>query len=432
MNTLLLLSGTIVILIFLFLVFSLEKYQIENLIKKYYIYVYVFTFPLLAILIPVIKIGPLSLNSSRFFLIPSVLLLIILYIKDFHNVKISKIGKYLIIYYSYLIINSATRGFFQKAEIIDFLFPITFIILMDNVGYNKSDFLEFKKVVSILAVIIFIVSFLQLVFNPLIYIKKSRLEEQAKLLVYGNIYRNESIFAGIKLYEGAIAIICLFIIFLFLNSKKYNLNYLLVGGLLTFSAFVTFTRSVWFLIIMISMYFLYYKYKKRMIIVLWVILFFTLIIYSIYFPAFQNSKLYQERLVQNTYMGRITSLKIYFKHFIGKKVIFGHGSWSEVTGEFRPYGRGTIHNGFLDILFRSGLIGLFLFILFIYQIYRRGSAILNKTGNPVFIVFLIIFILINMTGEFMNIDYYGYLLMLFYMSMLYQISISEELKDIKT
>lgn len=110
------------------------------------------------------------------------------------------------------------------------------------------------------------------------------------------------------------------------------------------------------------------------------------------------------------------------KHIFPKNIIFGFGHWSGIDDLYR-YGRHTLHNGILDILFRGGIVGAVFFSLFLFQIYRRGKVIAQRTNNPIFILFVMIWIAINLTAGFKDITYYGYFLMILYLNMCSQVYI---------
>ena len=100
-----------------------------------------------------------------------------------------------------------------------------------------------------------------------------------------------------------------------------------------------------------------------------------------------------------------------------EKPIFGYGTSSWKDAEFRKLDLIGIHVGHFDLMFRTGLCGYLIILIFLTRILIKGYKVYRNTGNPIFFVFVINYLLINTTAIFIFFDFYGYLLVLFYLRM---------------
>jgi len=394
---------------------TLKKYQLNNFTKNFLIYGYFFIYPVFSLYLPEIRLYFLIISPNRLFQIILALLMFPILFINLGKIKLSPIVISFTIYSLYLLFNSWILGQLQKNEIVNRLLPIFFFILIDNLEYGDKDRRIFENVILILVFIAFIVSFIQLTISHNFMRSIAQYDIHR---IYGDIYRNPSIYQNMRLGGSSITMGISFVFVLFLNFYRYKLKLLLLAFFAGFSAFVTFTRFVWLIMLTGIFYFIYYKYKgNRKIIVLITIVIALIIFYNTFFSTFQQTELYSKRIVSETYTGRLISLDIYLKHFLGKNLIFGFGQSSKSSGLLNRYGRSSIHIGIIEIFFFGGLFGIILFLIFWYYIYKKAKLILKKTGNPLFIAFITIFILINLTAVFHNIVYFGYFLMIFYLKL---------------
>jgi len=399
-------------------------------ISKFYLYFFFLTLPFIGGFIPVAK-GMEGLSSDLIFLSVFPIILISLIIKitvaGKKRPNLSKIAIWFFLYHTYIFLNAMV----QQTELRESLYigaisVLAFLILIDNLEYTERDFAIFNNILLIVGMGTFVVSFIQFTIDPFFY-KGVRPEVVRSFSGY---YRNSSIFTGIGNNEGGIAIICLVIYFLFCNYYKISLKYLILTAMLFFSAFVTFSRYIWLAPIISLPIFLGTKYRKSVRLSIFCFAIFLLIIvYWLFFPAVTDSVIYQDRLLDKTIDARTESSYLFFKDYFFTSPIFGYGKSSWDSDSFlSAFGHDMgIHVGWLDIIFRGGLVGLFLYCVFICQIYKKGLEIFRKTRNPIFFLFIAVFILINFTAVLIDISYYGYYFMLFYLFLYYKLFVEKPL-----
>lgn len=417
----------------LFFAFSIKTETLHKVIILYFIYVFFFAFPIIGAFIPTLNTPMGFIAPKELYLMMTWILLILLFVRNPRRIKFSRITVFYIVYSIYMIANSYIQGVSRLSDIRKLLLPLMFIITIENLGYRENDLHRFEGTISKLAFVVFIVSFIQLTFDHEFYYIHSFVGNEGFRIakVYDGLYRNCSIFTFGRdhMSESGNMIAYMTLILLFLNFYRYKPIYLVATGLMLFVAFVTFTRWVWGVELISLAYFITYKYKKKIVLaaLLGFLLFYFFYFYA--FPAFKETSLYSERVTQDTYLGRVQSLQIYKDYFLGKNILFGWGEGSQTSGLFYRYGRHTVHDGLLEVLFKGGVIGFILFVLFLYQIYRKAKDIFRQTGNPVFLVFVVGFVFGNLTANFQDIKWYGYFLILFYMNIYYSVKVKHISKE---
>ena len=173
------------------------------------------------------------------------------------------------------------------------------------------------------------------------------------------------------------------------------------------------------------LYFIKVKFPDKKYLVYFLAAIFVVATITMFWNEIQSSIIYKNRIATQTYKGRTQSTFIFFDKFFMAKPIFGYGvsSWG-----YKPYldlyyiG---IHVGHFEVLFMGGLLGFSLFTNFLYQFYRRHRRIFKITGNPIFLVFLVNYILINFTAPFTYLGYYGYMLALTYLALYYAVNVRQ-------
>jgi hypothetical protein len=199
--------------------------------------------------------------------------------------------------------------------------------------------------------------------------------------------------------------------------------------MLFFSAFATFARHVWLMPLSGLLFFVIYRYRKDSQFILFSLFAAALLfIYVFYFDSISSSAIYQERVIDDTIGARTESSYLFFREYFLARPIFGYGESSWYSDSFiSDWGHEMgIHVGWFDILYSGGLVGLYLYCGFVYQIYLKGRAIYRQTGNPIFLVFVAVFTLINFTAVFTQIGYYGYYFMLFYLFLYYKLDVGSD------
>jgi hypothetical protein len=383
---------------------------------------YVLLFPLTAFMVPEINAGPLRLDAGRMFLALFWGVFLVLALKNPLKIRISRIAAAMLLYNLYLIVSSSLNGVFYRNEVVNFFLPLGFVLMLDNIDFSLRHLVLFEKIASVLVVIVALVSFMQLTVDP--YLFSSSVPDQGTRLyqIDRSLFRNRSVFAALGMNEGGIAMGFLALAMMFKNFFRIRLKYLLLSGLILFSVLVTFSRYVWLMPVIGLLFFLYYKYRgERRVLVLLVVLFVSISAFWIYTSGWQRGDSALETVAARSVDGRIQSIDIYFDHFWGRRMVFGFGDWTQQSGAFYRYGRHTVHNGILDVLFRGGFVGLGLFFWVMWQVFRKGREVYRRTGNPIFMAFVVIYLFINTTADLNFFHYFGFLFMLVYLTIYYRV-----------
>ncbi len=390
---------------------------------KKYAWAFLILLPFAGGFVPEFKAGPLSLEGERLLLVGTVLCLIYLFIKNDFVLKVSSLTAWLFAYYMYLFVNRLLQDTLVLPEVINFSFPILLMLYIDNLDFKLEDYKKFTIIMTIVGVGSAIASFVQLTIDPLFYSGGDQ-EVIDQILYYEvmpGVYRNNSLYRGLGTNEGAIALGCLSTLMLFQNFYRVQNKYLIITGMLVFAVFVVFAKYCWLMFLVSLMFFMYFKYPKSRIslmIIGGIVLFF---IYFFLFDQIEQSSIYKNRISVETYTGRTESTKIFFETFFARKPVFGFGVSSWDFPEYLRMFYIGIHVGIFDTLFRGGVIGLLLLLMFWLQVGLKSYRIFVKTGNPMFFAFILNYILINFTAVLIPIDYYGYYIMLFALAMYYKL-----------
>lgn len=401
----------------------------ENLIKKYVIWGYFFCYPLVNAFIPNINLGVVQLNPFRIFLIIPIVYLFFLFLENKGRLIISKENIYLFFYVLFAIFNSWRQDQFIIANVINMTFPFLFLLCFDNLKLSKKDLNQFLNMISILAVFVFSASIIQNYINRSFYsgIRGARWLE--RYLYGGEHYRHASIFRSIDFYQAGIAIGVLCLIFLFLNNKKFNFKYITLFILMVASTYYTYTRSNWLIPLIGICWFIWFKPFKQKVLILSVGILILFVLYISFYSTLENSDFFKERVTVNTYEGRFESINIYMEHFFGKNMILGFGVDSSISGVFQQYRRPEVHNGYLEVIFQNGILGFILYFAFWFHILKKGILVYKKSGNGVFIAFISILAIVNMVYKFINMNHYGFHLIIFYLYLNYKIYLKVEEND---
>jgi len=307
-----------------------------------------------------------------------------------------------------------------------YIFPLIFLFLIDNLYFDEKDLNLLIKILTIVAIGTFVASFIQATIDPFFYkgiqptAEKTILSEMERIYGFGEISRNYSIYRGMRLNNHGIAMICLTVLFSWLYCSKKNVIYLIIVGLLIFSGFVTYSRYVWLGIFLAVISVFYFGYRKRWIVALGLLSFCSVLVVHLYYPQFVTSGFVEQRILSETYKSRINDPILYLTEFFPHKPFFGYGIGSDEHTEFTKH-HSVLHSMWFNVMFRNGIIGLSFLIVFLYHIYKRGKQIYEVTGNPLFIIFVLIYIIINFTASYTELDFYGYYFILLLMSIHYQL-----------
>ncbi|MCM8759602.1 MAG: O-antigen ligase family protein [Candidatus Omnitrophica bacterium] len=198
-------------------------------------------------------------------------------------------------------------------------------------------------------------------------------------------------------------------LFIFLTEKKLQkLFYVLAFVLLMFHLFLTFTRASWIgfgvSMLLIALLLLRFDLKPALLKVVLVFLIFCLV-FRVYGSIFQFE--------QGTLKSRILIWKTCIE-LIKERPIIGHG-----IGNFEPsyykiaYEKENVlippnlrvdkaHNEFLEIAVENGIVGLLLFLFFIFTIYKMSWYILRNKNEKSFEKFVSVFAISGITGMLVN------------------------------
>lgn len=397
--------------------------NLNRIVKNYVIWIYFLIYPLTNGYLPDLNLGFVKLTAFRIYLLLPLLYLVHLFIANHGRIKISKESSFLFVYVVFALFNSWRVSNFKVSNLINYLFPVLFIIAIENLDFDKEDFARFFRMLTILTVLVFLVTLVQKFVSHSFYSGFKRLWWIERYTFGGEHYRHASLFRTIDFYQAGIAIGMLCVIFMYLNFEKIRVKYLVLCVMMLISTFFTYTRSNWLIPVIGFVLFIHFKPWRKKIGFIFAILLFSIFFYIQFLPQLQQSELYTERVTVGTYEGRFVSLDIYFNHFWGRNMLLGFGLESVEHTEFLSYGRPEIHNGYVETFFQHGLVGFFLYFAFWYYLYRRSRIIYKYTGNGVFLVLIAVFVASNFIFKFVSMAHYGYHLMIFYMHMCYQVQV---------
>jgi len=368
----------------------------------------------------------MDLSAKRLGLVICALLLGHFAVFQRMSLKISKLSLSLLFYYGYATINLTYNDELNLPGLANDVLKVCFLILLDNIDWNKKDLMKLANILTIVGIGTFLASSIQLFVDPYFYSGVNKQDAATMIQHYAlgnNLFRNQSLYMGIGGNEAGIAVGMLFSYFLFMNLYSARLKYMILTGMMLFSGFIIFSKYVWLMMLIAIMFFVYAKFAKTKYIVYILTAIFLMASVSIFYEEIQLSTIYKNRIATKTYLGRTESTSIFVNNFFLQKPITGYGVSSWQYKPFLELYNFGIHVAHFDILFAGGLVGLFLFGNFLFQVYKKASAIFKVTGNPIFFVFLANYILINFTAILTSLDYYGYMVMLCYFSLYYKVHI---------
>jgi O-antigen ligase len=393
-------------------------------VKNYIIWGFFFLYPLSAAHLRTYDFGFVQLDAFRIYVVLPILYLLHLFLRN-RKIRISKESSLMFFYVVFLVFNSFRVNYLQVAEVLNYALPVLFIIVFENLDYEEADFPRFYRMLFLLTAAVFAVSLYQKFIDPNFYLGEKRVDRYGiKYIAFGNTYRNSSLFGAIDFYQAGIAIGMLCLIFMYLNFERIQPRYLALCFMMLISVFFTYTRSTWMIPLIGFILFVHFKPWKKKVGLILLLMVGGLIFYFKFMPSLQQSEMYEERVTTETYESRFRRIELYVENFLGRKMVIGFGKDS--GAEFRDLGYGEVHNGFLEVLFRNGLVGMFLYFGFWYYVFKRSRLIYKHTGNGVFIAFVVVFLASNFIYKFINMGHYGYLLMLFYMNMYYHVYVKNK------
>jgi len=387
---LLIILATIVIFLPLFILYR-KKYK------------FLFYIPLINCIVGIFNIYFYEYDYILSNIITTIILIFIIYIW-MNEIKLNKINIFIFLFFLYLlilfsnssnIINSLRR--FRHIFISMMMFPVSYVIII-NIRH-------IKKVNNIMIIVLFL-TIINILIGILFHIGRETYYGGTKELLTGNLIDS-------KLFPAALGIVLLPIIYPLENhGKKLFITILSIFAVILLA--FTMRRTV-FLIITVG-YFIYFIYSKQKLKILLSTICILIIIISL-FPIYKNPLLtrfsiradqgkfsrdfyYNEiRYVESIYvLNKIFSFHDIKYSLFGKEVLNSEGNYCNGI-----YGERPLHLDFNVILNGSGILGLLIYILIYYKIYRKFIFIttnLSKNGyiyslKNMFISFFIISIIVS-------------------------------------
>lgn len=389
---------------------------------KIFAFTFFLVFPFIGGYVPEFKFLGLTYTGERLFLACFTLILAYHIVQNNLKLNLSGISIWMLVYSVFIVMNRIIQDDINNPEIINYLLPAFFLIFIDNLKFKPKDLRIFTRILIIVGIGTFIGSFIQLTIDPYFYIGYDpESEDYMETYAFGGLFRNQSIFRSIGNNEGGIAVSCLAIYFLFMNYYRYKWYYILLTLLLVFSVYVVFAKYVWISFLIGIVFFVYHKYPSKKYYLFPISIIVIVFIYTLSFETIEQTTVYQNRINVTTHEGRVESTRLFLDQFFLQKPIFGYGVSSWFYGPYRAQLHIGIHVAYFEILFRGGIVGLAIFSIFVYHMFSRALTLKKITGNPIFLVFITVYLFINCTAVFIRITFYGYYVMMFYMAIYYQI-----------
>lgn len=379
--------------------------------------------PYLGGYLPRTKVGGTTLDIRHFFLVAFTFFFFLKFFLGQFRARVSPFLIALAIYMIYVLLNkNFLTGSVPPSLLFNMVTTWFTLALFENIVYTADEHKRLYVFLLVVAVGCFIASALQTFVDPTFYVGKYK---EALYWIrffsrYEGIVRNNSLFAGVGPYEAGIGISCLFLYFLFRNFREYSLKDLAIVAMLAFSVVVTYSRWIWGFALIGILVFVWYRYKQYSIVLFPAIALLLIILFLGFFSQIEQSKIYQKRIATETYKGRTETTQIFVERFFHQKPIFGFGESSWQDKEYLKFNWFGIHVAYFDIVFREGLFGLVLFVLYWIFGFLRFRKSFRITGNPMLIAFFWGYVFINFTALFDNLNYYGYFLMFYLLNLFLQ------------
>ena len=376
-------------------------------------------------------------NSEMLWMAAGTCLLFVLIIESGRRIRFSGISIALFLYYLFFIGNSAVRGylggeFFVKTHVALMVLSCCIVLLIDNLKFYPKDRQQFFKLLPFLIFITFVGILLQVyVDNSFFWVTKTY--EELQKIDFRGFWRNASIFDAMMQDQGCIAFIMMTLLLVFRDNKLRNELNIVAIILLFLIGYFTYTRYVLLSMLLIGIIFsvIYFTANKYDIGLTVVLIAFTISI--IYFLTWLLSSyiistdFYQNRILADI-SGRTSDPESFiFYHLREHPIIFGTG-FSSYLNEYYYGGIRRLHSGIWDLLFQGGIVGLSLFIFFLYQLHRRAWSIYKANSNPGLLLFAPIIFGINLTARLNLFMYWGYFLVFYYMCLEYQLTVVRKTK----
>lgn len=321
------------------------------------------------------------------------------------NNEIRKIVNIVFIYSSVLLFIDSIHGNFLKSLNQVFLLNLMVVFIgVEIYVFAKNDRKE-KGIYMIL--IIFLLNSLVAILQSL---KISPFWEIPEIIImyFGNDITNvnyfgtgyeaygrvRGLFLFIHKFSPAILSSCVLFFWYGFNTKKFKKLFLIVGLITLYSSFLTLTRSIFIGLILgiIIVTILYYKRKffKISFYILSIIFLSQFFISdnNAFFDRFNQSN---KTNISNNDSYRLEGISLALNNFIENPII-GSYKYSQIG-----LNRVTVHGVHFRILGNYGLIGLFAFLIMLYQIFKIFIKNISQRFKVLFIIIISIFLIDLMT-----------------------------------
>ena len=212
-----------VLLAFAFFVLLKEnEYKRSNFVKTFILFSLI-VMPFFSSFFPKFMMFGIYLRLPLIFAITYFIIAIVYFTLYPFKLKIPKYAIWFFIYIAFSIFNNLIQNSYRIENWVtynlhEYIFPLAFIILIENLKYDENDIKRLIKILSIIIIGTFVVSIIQFTINPSFYSSVNITDISATLHlynIYGNLYRYYSLFSGLKAADCVFAIGYLFVIFLF-------------------------------------------------------------------------------------------------------------------------------------------------------------------------------------------------------------------------
>ncbi|MFC2128722.1 O-antigen ligase family protein [Bacteroidota bacterium] len=287
-----------------------------------------------------------------------------------------------------------------------------------------------RKILFVVVLGTFIVSFIQQMYDPYFYsgtTSSLSTTEEAGILGeridnVGIVYRNISIYRGMRVNNHGWAIIILTLIFTSYYYKSKKRIILIFIGMIVISGLFSFSRYIWLGVLIASVGYIVFRKRKKLLIFAPILIIILLVVSQINLSTLSNNPYVKGRLLSKTYRSRIDDPKLYLTEYFPEKPLFGYGL-STGAGKYInfQYYNHVMHSMWFNMLFRNGLIGFFIYLAFLYYLSKRANSIYKVTKDPIFLIYIFIYFIINFLSAFTELDFYGNFVILLLMSMHYNV-----------
>jgi hypothetical protein len=408
---------------------------VNRLTKVFFQYGFFFLFPITAVVTHEFTVADYLVNSEMLWMSVGTCLLAVVLVKRGNRIRISGVTKALFAYYLFVIGNSAVRGYtgsilFVKTDVALCFLSLCMVLLMDNLDFDVDDEKAFFRPLPLLVLITFIGTLLQVyVDNSLFFVPRTY--DELQRIDFLGFWRHGSIFDSMMQDQGFIGFIMMTMILAYRDLKMENRINMMSVLLLLVVGYFTYTRyvmlSMLFIVVGYFYFVLEFKRASKATKGLYAITAIVLLSLGLYVLGGYISGLdiFHDRILADI-SGRLDDPLIFLKdHLREHPLVFGTG-FSSYTVEWYYGTFRRLHSGIWDLVFQGGIVGLTLFIMFLYQVHKRAMSIYRRNGNPTFLLFAPAIFGINLTARFNLFFYWGYLLVFYYMCIQHQLSEREQ------